>query len=136
MNQYGYGLGDPVNSTDRSGLASQVCIKVPAGTPGCGTNPSCRNPSPDVECWATNGSYLDNTSVTAYVPPLEPLVTPASNIGIPPASAYPTGPTGSGRTDLGGGSKITRNAGLLIDFLAGTGRTERKMRRTIRRLWR
>ena len=127
MNQYGYGLGDPVNSTDRSGLASQVCIKVPAGTPGCGTNPSCTNPSPNVECWSTNGSFLDNTSVTAYVQPLEPLVKPGPSIGIPSASPYPTGPSGgSGRTDLGGGSDLTRNAGFLMDFLLGTGRTERK----------
>lgn len=80
MNEYGYGLGNPVNGADRSGLAMQwVCSATPPNGAGCGTNPSCRNPVPGVECW-----FGDYTSVTAPAPPpADPMVNPfAPNIGI------------------------------------------------------
>jgi hypothetical protein len=98
---YGYGLGDPVNGADRSGLAmSWVCTPTPPNGAGCGTNPSCRNPVVGVDCW-----YSDYTSVTAPAPPpAEPMGSPiAPNIGIPPASPYATGPQGhpSGPSGVG-----------------------------------
>jgi hypothetical protein len=35
-------------------MASRVCYIIPPGSAGCGTNPSCTNPAPNVECWTTD----------------------------------------------------------------------------------
>lgn len=81
MNLYGYGLGNPLRWTDRSGLASQVCYIMPPGSAGCGTNPSCTNPAPNVECWTTDEHV---------------------NVPIPPG---PTTPDGERRDDSDGQSQ-------------------------------
>jgi RHS repeat-associated protein len=65
---YGYGLGDPINRTDRSGLASVFqCKATPPGGAGCGTNPSCVSPTVGVECWYAGEA--ETITVTAPGPP-------------------------------------------------------------------
>jgi RHS repeat-associated protein len=89
LNQYGYGFGNPVGWTDRSGLASQVCYITPPGSAGCGTNPSCTNPAPNVQCWTTD------EHVNVPMPAGESLPPPPPNTGIPEGSPVPTGPDGT-----------------------------------------